>query len=114
MTLSAGGPPRLASVVVTSFNYERYLVQALDSALSQTGPRSRSSCGRWLDHGSRAIIEGDGRRVQAVFKSTGVRFALNVGFAKSRGASWSSWIRTMRCSRMPSSERCRPWPIPPW
>ena len=80
-------PPRLASVIITSFNYERYLAQAIDSALAQTWPAVEVIV---VDDGSTdgspTIIERYGPRVHAVFKSNGGQgSALNVGFASSRG-----------------------------
>jgi glycosyltransferase involved in cell wall biosynthesis len=77
----------VVSVVISSFNYERFLAEAIDSALAQTCPA--------LDvivvddgstDGSRAIIERYGTRVQAVLKPNGGQAsALNTGFARCRG-----------------------------
>lgn len=77
----------LVSVVVSSFNYQRFLGEAIDSALAQTGPALEVIV---VDDGStddsRAVIEGYGDRVHALFKPNGGQgSALNAGFARSRG-----------------------------
>jgi glycosyltransferase involved in cell wall biosynthesis len=87
----AGRPPGearpLVSIVVISFNYERYLATAIDSALSQTYPEIEVIA---VDDGStdrsREIIDGYGVRVRPVFKENGGEVsASNAGFAASRG-----------------------------
>jgi Glycosyl transferase family 2 len=75
------------SIIISSFNYERFLAQAIDSALSQTWPAVEVLV---VDDGStdssRAIIESYGVHVQAIFKSNaGQGSALNTGFARCRG-----------------------------
>jgi glycosyltransferase involved in cell wall biosynthesis len=77
----------LASVVVSSFNYARYLPQAIDSALAQTWPRVEVIVvDDGSTDGSRAVIDGYAGRVRAIFKPNGGQgSALNAGFARSRG-----------------------------
>jgi glycosyltransferase involved in cell wall biosynthesis len=77
----------LASVIVTSFNYERFLRQAIDSALSQTWPAVEIIVvDDGSTDGSRRVIEGYGPRLHAVFKPNGGQgSALNAGFACSHG-----------------------------
>ena len=71
------------SIVITNYNYERYLAEAIESALAQ----------RWADievvvvddgssDGSRGVIERFGDRVIAVFKENGGQ-----GSAFNAGAS---------------------------
>lgn len=78
---------RLASIVISSFNYAPYLTHAIESALSQTWPSVEVIV---VDDGStddsRAIIERYRTRIHAIFKSNGGQgSALNAGFARSRG-----------------------------
>jgi glycosyltransferase involved in cell wall biosynthesis len=77
----------LASVVISSFNYERFLPQAIDSALAQTWPSVEVIVvDDGSTDGSRAVIDRYGTRVRAVYKANGGQgSALNVGFAHSRG-----------------------------
>ena len=83
---SPGGPP-LVSIVITCFNYARYVAAAIDSALAQTYPRtevivvndgstdeSSQVIGRYADR-LRAIHQPNGGSVSA----------LNTGFAASTG-----------------------------
>lgn len=77
----------LASVIVTSYNYARYLRSAIDSALSQTYPHVEVVV---VDDGStddsRQIIASYGERVVPVLKENGGHpSAVNTGFAASRG-----------------------------
>jgi glycosyltransferase involved in cell wall biosynthesis len=78
---------RLASVVITSFNYAEYLAEAIDSALSQTWPAVEVIVvDDGSSDGSRAVIDRYAGRVHAIFKSNGGQgSALNGGFAHSRG-----------------------------
>lgn len=80
-------PRPLASVVITSFNYARYLGQAIESALCQT---SRAVEVIVVDDGStdgsRTVIERYAGRVRGLCKDNGGQAsALNAGFATSRG-----------------------------
>lgn len=80
-------PRHSATIIITSFNYQQYLAQAIDSALSQTLPAAEVIVvDDGSTDGSRAIIERYGPRVHAVYKSNGGQAsALNAGFARSRG-----------------------------
>jgi glycosyltransferase involved in cell wall biosynthesis len=77
----------VVSIVISSFNYERFLAQAIDSALSQTWPAVEVIVvDDGSTDGSRAVIERYGSRVQAILKSNGGQgSALNAGFARCRG-----------------------------
>jgi len=79
--------PPLASVIVSSYNYGRFLTEAIDSALAQTCPDTEVIV---VDDGSiddsREIMAGYGRRITAVLKDNGGQAsALNAGFSVSRG-----------------------------
>jgi glycosyltransferase involved in cell wall biosynthesis len=78
----------VVSVVISSFNYDRFLAQAIDSALSQTWPAVEVIVvDDGSTDGSRAIIERYGARVQAILKANGGQgSALNAGFARCRGS----------------------------
>lgn len=82
---SSGSP--LVSIVINNYNYERFLGEAIDSALDQTYPNTEVIVvDDGSTDGSREIIEGYGERVVAVFKSNGGQgSAFNTGFAASRG-----------------------------
>jgi glycosyltransferase involved in cell wall biosynthesis len=77
----------MVSIIISSFNYARFLPHAIDSALSQTGPKVEVIVvDDGSTDGSRGVIEGYGARVQPIFKAnTGQGSALNAGFARSRG-----------------------------
>ena len=80
-------PAPLASVIVTSYNYGRYLRAALNSALGQTYPRTEVVV---VDDGSaddsREVIAGYGDRVRTVLKENGGQAsAFNAGFRACRG-----------------------------
>lgn len=75
------------SIVVISHNYERYLRQAIDSALSQDHPAVEVLV---VDDGSTdsspRIIRDYGERVQAIFKPNGGNStAVNAAFPQTRG-----------------------------
>jgi Glycosyltransferases involved in cell wall biogenesis len=77
----------LASIIITSYNYEKFLPRAIDSALKQTYPAKEIIV---VDDGStdnsRHIINGYGDRIVPVFKENGGRAsALNAGFFASQG-----------------------------
>jgi Glycosyl transferase family 2 len=81
-----GGEP-LVSVVISSFNYERFLAEAIGSALDQDEPRTEVIV---VDDGStdrsREVIGEFGDRVTSVFKDNGGQAsALNAGFRWSHG-----------------------------
>ena len=76
-----------ASGIITNHNYGRFLPQAIESALSQTHPRSEVVV---VDDGStddsREVIAKYGDRVVSVLKGNGGQAsAFNAGFAASRG-----------------------------
>lgn len=77
----------LVSIVITNYNYGRFIRSALDSALAQTYPNVEVIA---VDDGStdqsRELIESYGTRISSVFKRNGGQgSALNAGFAASRG-----------------------------
>lgn len=77
----------LVSIVITSYNYARYLRPCIDSALGQTYPNCEVIV---IDDGSkddsREIIRGYGDRVKAVLKeNAGPASSWNLGFSLSRG-----------------------------
>jgi len=80
------GQPRI-SIIVTNYNYGRYLHAAIDSALAQTYPQVEVIV---VDDGStddsREIIESYGKRIIPIIKVNGGHgSALNAGYASSRG-----------------------------
>ena len=76
------------SIVVNNFNYEAFLRQSLESALSQTHPRTEVIVADDAStDGSRDIIRSFGDRIVPVLqeRNGGQAAALNAGFAASRG-----------------------------
>ncbi len=76
-----------ASIIISSYNYGRYLRETIDSCLDQTYPEVEVIV---VDDGStdnsRELIRSYGDRIMAVFKKNGGHAsALNLGFKKSRG-----------------------------
>jgi Glycosyltransferases involved in cell wall biogenesis len=77
----------LASIIITSYNYEKFLPRAIDSALQQPYPVKEVIV---VDDGStdssRHIINGYGDRIMPVCKENGGRAsAMNAGFFASQG-----------------------------
>lgn len=77
----------LVSIVISNYNYGRFLPEAIDSALSQTYPNIEIIV---ADDGStddsREIIESYGDRIIAVLKDNGGQAsACNAGFRASKG-----------------------------
>lgn len=75
------------SIIINNYNYDRFLVQAIDSALNQTYPCTEVIV---VDDGStdnsRGIIVGYGDRIIAILQPNGKQAAaFNSGFAKSKG-----------------------------
>jgi len=77
----------LVSIIINNYNYDRFLSQAIDSALNQTYPHIEVIV---VDDGStdnsRKIIAEYGDRVIPILQPNGKQAAaFNSGFAKSRG-----------------------------
>ena len=83
--MQSGRP--LVSIVITNYNYSRYLRAAIDSGLAQTYPQVEVIVvDDGSTDGSREIIESYGERVIPIIKVNGGHgSALNAGFAASRG-----------------------------
>jgi glycosyltransferase involved in cell wall biosynthesis len=84
---STMGEAILASIIISSYNYGRFLKDAIDSALNQTYPNTEVIV---VDDGSvdnsREIIARYGDRVLPVLKANGGQAsAFNAGFRASRG-----------------------------
>jgi glycosyltransferase involved in cell wall biosynthesis len=75
------------SIVINNYNYDRYLAQAIDSALGQTYPHTEVVVvDDGSTDGSRATIAGYGDRITAVLQPNGQQgAAFNQGFAHSSG-----------------------------
>jgi len=81
------GPNALASVIISNYNYARFLPGAIGSVLRQTHPRVEVVV---VDDGStddsRAIIAGYGDRVVPIYKQNGgLASSINAGVVASRG-----------------------------
>lgn len=63
------------TVVIANYNYARYVAGAIDSALGQFTPVHVMVIDDGSTDGSRAIIEGYGARVEAVFQRNGGQVA---------------------------------------
>ncbi len=77
----------MVSFIVANYNYAQYLPACLDSALAQDWPEFEVIV---VDDGSRddsrAVLEGYGDRITAIFQQNGgQRVANNTGFAASKG-----------------------------
>src|SRR5579872_7178143 len=81
----AGRP--LVSIVITNYNYGRYLRASIDSALAQTYPNVEVIVvDDGSSDGSRETVESYGGRIVAILKANGGHgSALNAGFEASRG-----------------------------
>jgi glycosyltransferase involved in cell wall biosynthesis len=77
----------VVSVIINNYNYDRFLVQAIDSALSQTySPLEIIVVDDGSTDRSQEIIESYGDRITPVFQTNGKQgAAFNSGFAASKG-----------------------------
>jgi hypothetical protein len=75
------------SIIITNYNYERFLRDAIDSALSQTDTnREVIVVDDGSTDGSAHIISSYGQEVRPVFKTNGgMASGYNAGFSASRG-----------------------------
>ena len=76
------------SIIINNYNYDRFLSEAIDSALNQTYPHTEVIV---VDDGStdksRGIIAGYGNRIISILQPNGKQAsAFNSGFAKSTGS----------------------------
>ena len=86
-SFSPSGEFLLASILITSYNYEKFLPRAIDSALQQTYPVKEVIV---VDDGSednsQHIIKSYGDQIIPVFQENkGVSSATNAGFLASQG-----------------------------
>jgi hypothetical protein len=77
----------MISVIITSHNYERYIGEAISSALEQEGAKTQVIVvDDGSSDGSRGVIESFGERIAAVFTTNrGQAAAQNTGYALSTG-----------------------------
>jgi glycosyltransferase involved in cell wall biosynthesis len=77
----------LVSIIITSYNYERYVRETIDSALAQTYPHTEVIVvDDGSTDGSRDVIAAYGEAVRPIFKANGGQTSsANAGFAASRG-----------------------------
>lgn len=75
------------SVIINNYNYERFLAQAVESALAQTYPHKEILVvDDGSTDGSRALLEPYADRVRLIFKENGGQAsAFNRGFAEAQG-----------------------------
>lgn len=81
-------PDPLVSIIINNFNYERYLAQSIESALSQTHTKTEVVVvDDASSDGSRDVIGRYAGRVVAVLqpRNGGQGAAINAGFRESRG-----------------------------
>lgn len=80
-------PNLLVSIIINNYNYDRFLAEAIDSALNQSYPHTEVIV---VDDGStdksREIMAGYGDRILPILQPNGKQAeAFNSGFAKSQG-----------------------------
>ena len=76
------------SVIITNYNYERYIGSAIDSVIAQTRPADEIIV---IDDGStdrsRERIEAYGDKVRAIFQpNQGIKVISNTGYRISNGS----------------------------
>ena len=78
---------RLATVVIVNYNYEKFIADAIDSALAQSyEPLEVIVVDDGSTDSSRKIISGYGQRIRPVFKPNGGQgSAYNAGWLAARG-----------------------------
>jgi glycosyltransferase involved in cell wall biosynthesis len=83
----AQAPRPLVSIIITNYNYARYLRAAVDSALAQIySPVEVIVVDDGSTDESRQVIESYDQRIASIFKANGGHgSAFNAGFAASRG-----------------------------
>jgi glycosyltransferase involved in cell wall biosynthesis len=75
-----------ASIIISSYNYARFLNAAIDSALAQTHPAEVIVVDDGSTDASRSVIEGYGARVTAILKENGGQAsAFNAGLKAANG-----------------------------
>lgn len=78
--------PRSATIIVTSYNYVRYVGAAIESALAQTHPAQVIVVDDGSTDGSRAVVQRYAARVETIFQANaGQGAAINAGSARATG-----------------------------
>ena len=87
LTAALALPPRSVSIIINNFNYERFLRQAIASALAQTRPAQVVVVDDASTDRSRDVIESFGDRIVAVLKQAngGQASAMNEGVSVATG-----------------------------
>ena len=86
------------TVLIDTYNYGRFIEEAIDSVLSQDFPMEQVQV-LVVDDGSTddtpERVKKYGSRIEYFHKANGGQAsALNAGFARARERSWCCWMRT--------------------